>query len=202
MNLPNLCSLASPDNWPEAPDEKACIFLWNKYEMLPNIREHSLTVAKIASAIAKAAFQQGYSINPALVKAAALLHDLAKTWCIRHGGSHAQLGASWALMETGNYGISQGVLLHVHWPWKLPEGENLCILPIIIMYADKRVKHSVCVTLKERFDDLLIRYGKTTQARQGILISFEQARKIETGLSKLLGWNLDEYSFDCRGLVD
>lgn len=170
--------------------------------MLPNIREHSLKVAKIARAIAKRAYDLSYSINVSLVETAALLHDLAKTWCIKHGGSHAQLGASWTLMETGNYGIAQGVLLHVHWPWKLPEGKNLCALPIIIMYADKRIKHSCCVTLKERFDDLLIRYGKTCQARQGILFSFEQAREIETGLSKLLGWNLDEYSFDCGRLVD
>ena len=47
------------------------------------------------------------SIPPALhvwwrqPAAAGLLHDLAKTYCIRHGGSHAQLGAAWVLEATG-----------------------------------------------------------------------------------------------------
>ena len=45
----------------------------------------------------------GFDVCPATVRASALLHDIAKTYCIRYGGSHAQLGAAWALSETHNY---------------------------------------------------------------------------------------------------
>lgn len=169
--------------------------------MLDNVREHSLAVARIATAIAGRAHEMRFPLSPAIARAAGLLHDLAKTWCIRHGGSHAMLGASWALAETGNYGIAQAVLLHVHWPWKLPQGKNLCSLPIIIEYADKRVKHAACVSLDERFEDLLVRYGKSREARQGIRESWRQSKEIEAGLSKLLERKLDEDTFDCGRLV-
>lgn len=112
------------------------------------------------------------------------------------------LGASWVVTETRHYGIAQGVILHVHWPWKLPEGTELCCLPIIVQYADKRVKHAKCVTVSERFEDLLTRYGKTCEARQGIRESWEQTKLIEAGLSKILGLKLNEHTFNCRRMVD
>ncbi len=184
------------------PDDEQCFKLWDKYEMLENVREHSLMVAHIATVLAKKAFESGFIKNIQEVRASALLHDLAKTYCVRYGGSHALLGASWVLQETGNPGIAQGVILHVYWPWKLPEGKELCTLPFLVMYADKRVKHSECVTLKERFEDLVIRYGKTERARNGIINTWKLTQKMEQNLSVLLRINLDEYSFDCRGLVN
>lgn len=184
-----------------APDDSFCFQLWNKYGMLDNVRAHSLLVAHIATSLAKMAHAKGLLENVQLVRASALLHDLAKTYCLLYGGSHALLGASWALKETGEPHIAQGVILHVYWPWKLPDGSAICKLPFLVMYADKRVRHDCCVTITERFEDLLVRYGKTEAARAGILNSMRQAKIIEQALSAQLGINLDEYSFNCRRLV-
>lgn len=169
--------------------------------MLENVCQHSLMVANIATALATRASDLGMEIDIQACRAAGLLHDIAKTWCIQNGGSHASIGASWTVQETGHYGIAQGVMLHVHWPWDLPNGKAICCLPIFIIYADKRVKHDRCVTLQERFSDLIKRYGKTETARENIRQSCRQADEIQAALSSQLEWRLNEYSFDCRRLV-
>ena len=169
--------------------------------MLPNVQRHSRLVAHIATALARRAAEKGFAVNVPEVRASALLHDIAKTYCLRHGGSHALLGGAWAVAETRNYALAQGVMLHVHWPWPLPEGAGICALPFFVIYADKRVRHDASVPLEERYEDLLTRYGRTEAAREGIRGSYEQGKTIERALSAQLGWALHEDSFDCGRLV-
>ena len=201
--LPELPGLAAraEERLPPPPDDAACFALWRKYGMLPNVERHSRMVARIATALSRRAAARGLPVQVPAVRASALLHDLAKTYCLLHGGSHAQLGASWVLAETRQYAIARGVLLHVHWPWAVPEGPGICALPFFVIYADKRVRHDACVTLEERFEDLLARYGRDERARAGIRMAHEQALAIERALSAQLGRDLHEDTFDCRGLV-
>lgn len=198
--LPGLRTAASAPS-PPSPDDEACFALWRKYAMLPNVQRHSRLVAHIATALARRAAEKGFAVNVPEVRASALLHDIAKTYCLRHGGSHALLGGAWAVAETRNYTLAQGVMLHVHWPWPLPEGAGICALPFFVIYADKRVRHDACVPLEERYEDLLTRYGRTEAAREGIRGSYEQGKTIERALSAQLGWALHEDSFDCGRLV-
>lgn len=201
-DMPFLPKIARKATTALIPDEEDCKILWHKYEMPEHIRQHSFVVAKIASEISARAESMGFGINSSACFSSALLHDLAKNYCIKYGGAHALLGGSWVLAETGNYAIAQGVLLHVHWPWALPLGSAICCLPIIVLYADKRARHNECVSLKERFEDILKRYGKTAESRRNIRFSWDQAKIIEQRLSKQLGWNLDEDTFNCGGLVN
>ena len=187
--LPGLRTAASAPS-PPSPDDEACFALWRKYAMLPNVQRHSRLVAHIATALARRAAEKGFAVNVPEVRASALLHDIAKTYCLRHGGSHALLGGAWAVAETRNYTLAQGVMLHVH-----------CALPFFVIYADKRVRHDACVPLEERYEDLLTRYGRTEAAREGIRGSYEQGKTIERALSAQLGWALHEDSFDCGRLV-
>ncbi len=199
--LPRLPALCRADVSRPVPDDEACFALWDKYGMLPNIRRHSLLVAHVATALARRAAQAGLAVNVPEVRASGLLHDIAKTYCVRYGGSHAQLGAAWTVAETGNRAVAQGVMLHVWWPWPLPEGADACILPIFVMYADKRIRHDSCVTLEERYDDLRLRYGSTEDAREGIARAYRQGKTIERVLEAQLGWSLHENSFDCGRVV-
>ena len=202
-SLPELPELAvrAGAKLPPPPDDAACFALWRKYAMLANVERHSRLVAQVATALARLAAERGHAVEVDAVRASALLHDLAKTYCLLHGGSHAQLGASWVLAETRHYGIARGVLLHVHWPWAVPEGPGICALPFFVIYADKRVRLDACVTLEERFEDLLARYGRDERARAGIRMAHEQALAIERALAAQLGCDLHEDTFDCRGLV-
>ncbi|WP_353119019.1 phosphohydrolase [Nitratidesulfovibrio sp.] len=187
----------SKDAWP-VPDAPACHALWDRYAMPDHIRAHSSMVADMAMALARAALDNGAggadeaALHLPSVLASALLHDIAKDYTIRFGGNHAQLGGAWALHETGNPRIAQGVMHHVHWPWRVDVTVQEWLMPLIIIYADKRVKHDQLVTLEERFDDLVERYGRTERIRERIRESHEQAVEIEQALSTWLGMPLHD----------
>jgi putative nucleotidyltransferase with HDIG domain len=182
------------------PTDAQCRTLWDAFGMLQNIRDHSELVACLATSLAEAARQKGLPVNVAEVRAAALLHDLAKTYTIRHGGNHCQLGGAWVQELTGNPALAQGVLCHVSWPHPVDLRANF--LPLTLIYSDKRVKHNQIVTLEARFDDLLVRYGKTDYIRTRIRESFEQAEAIERALAETLGMEIHESTFGCGGLVE
>jgi hypothetical protein len=181
--------------------EEACRALWDKYEMPEHIRVHSEQVAHFSVILPELAARRGNDVRVEEVRACALLHDIAKLYSLQYGGSHAQLGAAWALAETGHAGIAQGILHHVYWPWPLRE-ETLCTLPILVLYADKRTQHADFVTLEERFADLAVRYGIHEQARLGIETSRRQSVDIERALSARLGVELDAYTPDSGRLVE
>ena len=82
----------------------------------------------------------------------------------------------------GEDGLVQAMLESVHCPY-LGAGPT-------VMYADKRARHDQFVTLEERFEDLLVRYGDTEEHRQGIRQSYAQGKAIERSMSLILGRDL------------
>ncbi len=181
------------------PNVEQCVSLWDKYGMLPNIREHSLLVAEFARAMARRINEiKPNTLNEDFVFAAGMLHDIAKTWTVRNGGSHQQLGASIVRMETSDCLLASCVLHHVIWPWEegfLSLENNVLHPPLIIAYADKRVKHNLIVSLDERFEDLFERYGKTEEIRKNIQINYDQAKILEENLSKKMEFELNACTF-------
>lgn len=191
---------------PPVPDETACMKLWEQYAMPPHIGRHSRAVAEIAVALAKRSVELGLAEKSLidLVYAAGLLHDIAKAWSLNYGGSHAQVGASWLIAATGHRRLAQAVYHHVEWPWALPE--NLAsgrLAPtFLVMYADKRVEHDTIVGVEDRFDDLLVRYGKTEASRTTIARGRLQIRTIERILSAQLEFSPHESTFAGGRLVN
>ena len=161
--LPNLWSLDHPDTAP-IPDEAA-----------------------------RRAVETGATRHPELVAlslAAGLLHDIAKSYTVQFGGSHAQIGASWVVDSTGNHKVAQAVYHHVEWPWPLPE--DLVHPVFFVIYADKRARHDEMVSLDERYEDLLVRYGKSEHSRAAIHRGWEHSKTIERVLSAQLEFPLHE----------
>ena len=167
--------------------------------MLDNIAVHSSLVAGIASWIGHRAVSRGLHIPLQALRAAGLLHDLAKTYTVRYGGNHSQLGAAWVMALTENPAIAQAVRHHVAWPGPLDVRTHF--LPLVIIYADKRVKHDQIVTLDERFADLLDRYGGSAERVASMRRSFAQIEHIESELCSLLEVDLHAYPFDSRRMV-
>jgi hypothetical protein len=168
--------------------------------MLPHIRAHSLAVARLSTSLAMAARNAGLGVSVQLTRASALLHDIAKTYCISHGGNHCQMGGAWAMEETGNALLAAGVTHHVHWPWRVDV--RAFFVPMAVIYADKRVRHDTVVSLDERFEDLYSRYATTQYIRDRISESKTQAEEIESAFESLLGMKLHEHSFDSGRLVE
>ena len=126
------------------------------------------------------------------MRASALLHDLAKAYTIANGGNHSQIGAAWVAQLTHHPVIAQGVLHHVAWPGELDPAKYL--LPLVVQYADKRVMHEHQVTVVERFDDLITRYGRTEEIRARIRDNMEHTLELERRLSALVGVDLSASS--------
>lgn len=175
--------------------------------MLEHIKRHSELVAQVATTLAQMALERKAGNPQQLspddfvqsVRAAGLLHDLGKTCTIQMGGDHGQLGAGWVMQLTGNPHIAQGVMHHVYWPGELDLARHF--LPLAIIYADKRVRHDELVSLEERFDDLMDRYGTSERSRVWIGRSRQQNLDLENLLSIFLEEDIHAYPFDRRRLV-
>lgn len=166
------------------PSEARCVALWDRFEMPEHIRAHSRKVALVACQVAEAAIAKGIPACLDTVRASALLHDLAKAYCIKFGGNHSQLGGAWAMAVTGNPLLAQGVIHHVYWPFAVDLRRFLT--PLAVLYGDKRVAHDQVVPIEQRFDDLLARYGKTEDIRERIHCTNRQAKNVEDALGLLL----------------
>jgi hypothetical protein len=200
---PTIPPLVRPDPSWYIPTSKECMTWWDRYGMLDNVRDHSLAVTHVAMTITRLALAHSprdFTADPtATIRAGALLHDLAKTYCIRHGGNHAQVGASWVVGLTGNPAIGHAVLHHVFWPGKTDVRNHF--IPLVVAYSDKRVRHDTIVSLENRLEDLMHRYGTNEYRRSKIRTAYDQVLTIERQLEQLTGVPLHAYSFDSRRLV-
>ncbi len=134
--------------------------------MLPNISGHSLQVARVARVLAIHLPSSQPPLDLTLLEAGALLHDIAKTECLKTQEKHTDRGAAF-LDARGYPEVAEIVAQHVN----LKEGpsKNLGITEIeIVHYADKRVLHEEIVDLQTRFDYLQRQYGRTPEDRKRI----------------------------------
>jgi putative nucleotidyltransferase with HDIG domain len=130
----------------------------DRYGMLENIVNHSLTVTRVARFLSNELKKKGQRIDLGVVEAAALLHDLAKTECLKSKEDHAQQGFK-LLRNLGYERIAAVVAQHIE---VLPGGDSDSVTEEeVVNYADKRVQHDQIVSLKERFRDLRDRYGRS-----------------------------------------
>ena len=146
------------------PDISKCFRLMEEYEMLPNIRRHSIIVARVAREII-----EGFRNNDIpplviadhnLVVAGALLHDIAKTLCLHSGCDHAETGAE--ICHNLGYPeiagiVEEHVLLGDYDLERRRQGDFSA--REIIYYADKRVRHEEIVSLGERLEYIIEYYG-------------------------------------------
>jgi putative nucleotidyltransferase with HDIG domain len=146
------------------PDVAHCFRLMDEYAMLPNIRRHSVMVARVAlqlmDGLAHNERISSWLPDRDLVAAGALLHDIAKTPCLQSGDDHARAGAE--ICERLGYPeiariVAEHVVLRDHDRARNELGKFTA--REIIYYADKRVRHEEIVSLQERLVYILERYG-------------------------------------------
>jgi len=132
--------------------------------------------------------KNGVSINRNLVMAAALLHDITKTRALETREPHDQSGGE-LLRELGFARIGEIVKQHVilldfNPQERLEERE-------IINYADKRVMHDRIVSLAERLEDLIQRYGTTEEIKNLIRQNESQVFAVEKKIAGSMTVDLD-----------
>lgn len=145
------------------PSIKECLAFIEHYEMLGNIRDHSFMVARVAKALVDGLVHTSAPSTPdtSEVIAGALLHDIAKTRCLQNNGHHAKDGQD-ICNELGYQHIGEIVLEHVvlkNFNEQLYKKGEFGAKELVY-YADKRVRHDQVVSLQDRLDYIIERYGK------------------------------------------
>ncbi len=169
------------------PSPEECHELMEKYCMLPNIIAHSQQVMRVSLAITDN-LKNRASVNRNLVMAAALLHDITKTRSLKTREPHDQSGGE-LLQELGFGRVGEIVRQHVFLldfnpQAKLEERE-------IIHYADKRVMHDRIVSITERVEDIIQRYGVTEEIKNRIRQNESKAYAIEKKVASSMVVDLD-----------
>lgn len=173
------------------PDISECFRLMEEYRMLPNIRRHSLVVARVAWLLVEG-FRgnggQSLVLDQELVIAGALLHDIAKTPCLQTGCDHARAGAE-ICVRLGYPEIAciveEHVLLRDHDAVRRQQG--IFTAREIIYYADKRVRHEEIVSLDDRLTYILERYSAgDPEIERRIRENFASCVQLEYSLFRFL----------------
>ncbi|MFO8241475.1 MAG: HD domain-containing protein [Dissulfuribacterales bacterium] len=152
--------------------------------MPEHIVAHSLRVAQVGVFISSYLKMSGEDLDIGLVEAGGLLHDITKMDSIHAGENHA-LSAFRLFRTLGYHEVADIVRQHVRLDQDIRHDTRISEA-LIVNYADKRVKHSSIVTLSERFEDLLIRYGTTPERRETIRRLHDEVTEIEFNIFKKL----------------
>ena len=177
------------------PDREECLRLMERYGMLENIIAHSLEVTKVALLLSTELNRKGQTIDLCLVEAASLLHDIAKTLCIRTKEDHTQAGCR-LLKDIGYERVGEIVAQHV---WLKKEGDSASVSEEeVVNYADKRVRHDQIVTLEERFLDLKNRYGRDQRS----IDYLDRLEKIIYGIENKIFFILKIHPDDLQSLTN
>ena len=159
--------------------EQAVEFI-KRETLFPELVGHSINVAKVAYAIAKALGLE----NVEEIRVAAVLHDVGKIMADKGQGDlndHAFLSGKFLrkkkMDKYAAWVEKHGISAEMHGPEFLPK----TIEEKIINYADSRVEIGRIVLLEERVKAVRVRYPKIEER------CFDRYREFEAWLSEKLG---------------
>ena len=144
----------------DIPTAEECAVIHRRLGPLcPEIVRHCRTVARVAEDIARALAETGTTLDLGLIRAAALLHDIAKD-----ARNHAEVGAQW-LRERGFPRVADIVACHTD----LAVSEEDVISEAVIVYlADKMAPGDRVESIGYRYQEAVRRYGRNPAALQRI----------------------------------
>ncbi len=189
----------------QVPTISECARLMELYKMLPNIRRHSLVVARIADLLIASLQDRvdGQTLpNRQLCVSGALLHDIAKTPCLDGSCDHAIAGAE--ICHQHGYPeiaaiVEEHVILKDHNPDRNRNG--VFTAREIVYYADKRVRHDEIVNLNERLDYIIKHYGNcNAKLHELIKANFNQCVQLEALLFDFLDFSPEHLALKVNGL--
>lgn len=138
------------------PSESECFVIMKRFNMLDNIIDHSIQVKNVSMALVNN-LKDPDVVQASLVLASALLHDIAKTRTIGTRELRHDILGGEIMREMGYEAIAMAVESHVVFNGFMPFGD--LEEREIVFYADKRVMHDRIVSIDDRVDDLVKRYG-------------------------------------------
>ncbi len=179
------------------PSVEECFKFMEKYRMLDNIRAHSIMVEKVANMIARGLQDVGVDVSLGKVKAGALMHDIGKTPCLNTNEDHSAKGREICLQndlsEIADIVGEHVVMQNYELSEAIHEKE-------IVYYSDKRVKHDAIVSLEERLQYLIERYGKDREHLIQLLReNFDLCGRVEKKLFAKLNFKPEDLAGMIKG---
>lgn len=177
---------------PDIPTTEECQALLIIFNAEEKILRHGQAVADVAVKLGEALNSAGCRQNLALLKAAGLLHDIAKG----QSGSHAEEGAK-MIRRWGYDAVSEIVAKHTDITFRASD-------PIreseILYVADKLVQGEQIVSLSERFRSAQQRYAGDPEISKNVAQRLHDALTIQERIESILGSPLKEFLEydDCR----
>ncbi|MBU0459869.1 MAG: HD domain-containing protein [Nanoarchaeota archaeon] len=162
----------------QLPTQEQCLELFEQYKVPRNIKEHCLSVQKIAFFLAKKLKEAGTEINLELVSKTALLHDLFKVVAIKelkpdprymNYYSDDEL-AMWQYLQEKYAGMHECEVAYLIFKEDYPElaksirdasspfKEDKILEEDLVHYADWRIFNNQVVNINLRLNDLKVRY--------------------------------------------
>ena len=138
--------------------------------------EHAVCVAAHAMKICAALSAKDIKLNQHLLRAACLLHDIAKG---EH--DHERIGAKW-LRERGYGRVAKVTATHKNLPQRDKIGEEE-----ILYLTDKLTDGTHITTLEARMIKMEARYAPKTEARSAARLRIRQAARIQRKIEKIIG---------------
>ena len=168
-----LCTQA---NRRDIPSEAECDALLQIQRVPAHIVRHTHAVATVAASLADALTAHGIHLDLPLVRAAALLHDMAKG---EH--DHAVIAAQ-RLRAFGFDRVAEVVATHSDLP-----GFSVIDERAVVFLADKLVRNDQPVSLEERFAPAIERYHDMPQVRAAAQLRKQTAIRIAAVVEHLVG---------------
>jgi len=170
------------------PSRQACEqLLSERFATDSPVVEHCRAVAHLAFLLAGRLNNRGCDLNPALIEAAALLHDLAK------GEPHHAAAGAELLRKKGYGAVANLVAAHME---LLPCAGDTIDAADLLYLADKLVEGTRFVPLETRFRHQLERHAHELQILAKLTRRLENARTIQRRVEALLGVPLSDLQMD------
>ncbi|MCE5348326.1 MAG: NTP transferase domain-containing protein [Bacteroidales bacterium] len=162
-----------------APDMEECCSILDIYKVPENIIRHCRKVAEVSVEIFHSLDNTGYQLNECALKAAAMLHDIA-----RKEKNHARAGEK--IMQEIGYG-KVGSIIGSHTDIEVDDKERITEGEILYL-ADKLVKEDKAISIEERFNQSLNKYKNNPELLKKIVnrrnAAYKIIKKIETATGK------------------
>jgi uncharacterized protein len=177
----------------QIPSKIECLEMLLRMDSLEHIVAHSVRVCRVALLLVDYFNQNELELDRELVRAGALLHDIAKTRSIETGERHSETGGRW-MVDAGYPEVGEIVRQHVkldHYfdSRRVSEAE-------IVNYADKRVLHDRVVPMDQRMAYILERYGRDTKRRENLQRLWDWSIEMEGRIFKDIPIGPDEIEAD------
>ncbi|MGI6498852.1 MAG: HD domain-containing protein [Oscillospiraceae bacterium] len=157
------------------PDEQACLGLLCAFGTPAHVVAHCRAVANVAVRMGAALAERGHPLDLSLIKAAALLHDIART-----EQNHEVAGA--AYVERAGCSPRVGEIIRTH--MNLPEGTHEINEAVVVYLADKLVEEDREVSLERRYAPRIERADGPL--KEIIRQKYERAQEVYKMVSEVL----------------